>query len=280
MKGITNIGDINLFQAINACVSVLAPINSTIVLNKDNITLYPIIWEKDGNSHFVQALFFVTPSLFNNSAWTITATDGINTVSKTIIINEAKKYDIELYYYVPYEYQAVEYLESSGTQWIETGIVPNQNIVAQIKFMNLTITGNCIFGYQATETSDWRFFNTNGQYYFDQYADRIYGAVCPPYTIQELELGDYYVKNLVNNSYIISGTKVDFTGTTTITLNKGSAMSNNRWYYAKIFSSGELVSDLVPCYRKADTVAGMWNRVTNTFITNSGTGTFIVGRDI
>ena len=32
------------------------------------------------------------------------------------------------------EYQPIEYLESTGTQWIDTGIKPNQNIRVMIKF--------------------------------------------------------------------------------------------------------------------------------------------------
>ena len=38
--------------------------------------------------------------------------------------------------------------------------------------------------------------------------------------------------------------------------------------------------DMYPCYRKADGVAGMWDKTTQTFRTNNGSGTFIVGEPI
>jgi len=38
--------------------------------------------------------------------------------------------------------------------------------------------------------------------------------------------------------------------------------------------------NLVPCYHKTDNVAGMYDLATSTFLTNNGTGTFIVGPDV
>lgn len=38
--------------------------------------------------------------------------------------------------------------------------------------------------------------------------------------------------------------------------------------------------DLVPCYRKADTVIGFYDVVNDVFYTNEGTGTFVKGPDV
>lgn len=51
-------------------------------------------------------------------------------------------------------------------------------------------------------------------------------------------------------------------------------------YRFQIEKGGELVRDLIPCYRKSDNVIGMFDRVQKVFITNSGSGTFDVGQDI
>jgi len=48
-------------------------------------------------------------------------------------------------------------------------------------------------------------------------------------------------------------------------------------YYAKIWNKGDLVRDLIPCYRKSDNEAGMYDLVTETFFTNAGTGEFLYG---
>jgi hypothetical protein len=37
---------------------------------------------------------------------------------------------------------------------------------------------------------------------------------------------------------------------------------------------------LIPCYRKSDKVAGMYDRINDVFYTNAGTDLFIVGPDI
>lgn len=51
-------------------------------------------------------------------------------------------------------------------------------------------------------------------------------------------------------------------------------------YYAKYYANDVLACDLVPCYRIADTVIGFYDKVSETFYTNSGTGTLVKGSDV
>lgn len=48
-------------------------------------------------------------------------------------------------------------------------------------------------------------------------------------------------------------------------------------YYDK---NGDLICDLVPCYRKSDGVIGMYDVVRDMFLTNVGSGSFTKGADI
>ena len=41
-----------------------------------------------------------------------------------------------------------------------------------------------------------------------------------------------------------------------------------------------LVREFIPCYRKADSVAGLYDLANNTFYTNAGSGVFVVGPDV
>jgi hypothetical protein len=50
--------------------------------------------------------------------------------------------------------------------------------------------------------------------------------------------------------------------------------SSAKLYSCKIYESGTLVRDFVPCYRKSDTEIWVYDLVTNAFFTNQGTGTF------
>jgi hypothetical protein len=51
-------------------------------------------------------------------------------------------------------------------------------------------------------------------------------------------------------------------------------------YNVKIYTSGNLVRDFIPCYRKSDDVIGLYDLVNDAFYTNAGTGTFTKGGDI
>lgn len=55
----------------------------------------------------------------------------------------------------------------------------------------------------------------------------------------------------------------------------------NRIYSFTMYNSqNEKIADLIPCYRKADSVIGMYDNVNNRFLTNQGTGIFTVGSDV
>lgn len=49
--------------------------------------------------------------------------------------------------------------------------------------------------------------------------------------------------------------------------------------YLQITQGTSVIHDYVPCYRKADNVAGLYDLVTGTFLTNAGSGTFAVGNN-
>ena len=56
--------------------------------------------------------------------------------------------------------------------------------------------------------------------------------------------------------------------------------SSSRIYYMKIYDSNTLVRNFIPCYRKSDTVAGLYDTVNDVFYTNAGSGVFTVGLNV
>lgn len=54
----------------------------------------------------------------------------------------------------------------------------------------------------------------------------------------------------------------------------------SRLGYLQFYDEDTLMIDLIPCYRKADNVIGMYDLVNDKFYTNEGTGTFLKGKDV
>lgn len=52
---------------------------------------------------------------------------------------------------------------------------------------------------------------------------------------------------------------------------------SGKLYNLKITDGTNVIKNFVPCYRKSDNVAGLYDLVNNVFYTNQGTGNFIVG---
>jgi hypothetical protein len=56
--------------------------------------------------------------------------------------------------------------------------------------------------------------------------------------------------------------------------------SSAKWKRVIIYTNGKKVRDMIPCYRKNDSVIGMYDIVNDTFYTNSGTGAFLKGANV
>ena len=62
-----------------------------------------------------------------------------------------------------------------------------------------------------------------------------------------------------------------------------NALERFSWWRVKYFivrQSGDVVCHLIPCYRKSDDVIGMYDIVSNQFLTNAGTGAFTKGANV
>ena len=69
---------------------------------------------------------------------------------------------------LPTGYQELEYIQSTGTQWIDTGVAVKSTLVSQLGFNMSANTGGVIFGNTAGgDATDSRLFNYEGNCYFD-----------------------------------------------------------------------------------------------------------------
>ena len=191
-------------------------------------------------------------------------------------------------YRLPDEYQEVEYIESSGTQYINTNYKPSPNARFELKVTYKTTSGVVFGTYNNGWETGYGYYH-NSQvteyewvHYFDNYRTSLLGS---NNTTQEIVVSA--------GSVWVNGTQTFSTNPKTFTLRYalyifGGNWSNNRveqpipikMYYFKIKDYGNFkILDLVPCYRKSDNVIGMYDTVNSVFYTNAGTGAFTKGPD-
>lgn len=186
---------------------------------------------------------------------------------------------------LPKEYYRLEYIQSSGTQYINTGVYPTENhkVVARL-FTNETGNKNWFGANGSRETSDSYCFNsmstTSIEYvfgYMSAWKTQATSGVVG--NIFNVEFGKSAIK--INGDTIATPSYSSFgTPTKTLTIfvrNGGSAYISGRVYYFKMYDGETLVIDYIPAQRKSDNVIGLYDDVTQTFYTNAGTGTFTAG---
>lgn len=190
---------------------------------------------------------------------------------------------------LPLAYLRVDYLESDGTQYIETDINCPAEIVA---YETLTITknndqygwGNRANGYQICGFGQYNRYLQMfyGNYYKWNWDDGFRIEVGKKYETKQV-LKDGYQTYFVNG--IQYGTEHyaqnnKGTGDTILLFRaRGSGLVGYmRLHYMCFMNANEAekLGEFVPCVRKSDSKPGMYDTVTKTFYTNAGTGEFIV----
>ena len=195
---------------------------------------------------------------------------------------------------IPTEYQEVEYIESTGTQWIDTGYIPTLKTQARVifsptaannigyfgarfdpyRFCCTTYSGGKLFGLNV-KNNDW----TLNRYSIE--ANVIYDC--------EMSNGYSRINNVENTeSELTENDWSSVVGTFVLcgkdTLGKIQLQQGNRtqakWYFCSLAEDNVLICNLLPCYRKSDNEIGMYDAVSKTFFTNSGTGVFLKGNDV
>ena len=187
------------------------------------------------------------------------------------------------------EYQTVEYLESTGTQWIDLGIPLTQNSKVEMLISNLdtSATGGKIFGSRssATENNFSVLFGQVGGIQslvvdFCNYRDNRFAYAFGEDEFYEISVSSSMMK--INESEQVVSVYTDFTTPSNAYLFNCSGSypaaygnATMRVHYCKMYDGDSLERDFVPCYRKSDGKSGMYDLATKTFFTNAGTGEFI-----
>ncbi len=205
-------------------------------------------------------------------------------VSKTAFYNQGTgkfKYKVK----IPNAYQQVEYIESSGTQYIDTGYVPQDKTSIDVSFeYNVLPTSSSyqtlisagVGTYQLVEVEAsnviyFRYFSTGS-------SSATYNpALNTKYNINISSNGELSVDN-----HSAQSAYQGVVDTNLFLLRRANNINYfiGKLYSCQIYDNGSLVRCFVPCYHKSDNVIGLYDAVNDKFYTNAGTGTFTKGGDI
>jgi hypothetical protein len=184
------------------------------------------------------------------------------------------------------EYQPIEYLESTGTQYIDTGFKPTNKTVVEIdyQFTQLARSGT---SYQIGAGSDnnstrFRFIiGSNGNVMECSLGTNVRFSGINALNRHILKIDainrtcsiDNTLENQINNYF--GGSDRTFY---IFNLNNGTSVYKHyaRCFYLKIYDNGILVRDFIPVLDSSGTPC-MFDKVEKKFYYNQGTGQFIAG---
>ena len=183
---------------------------------------------------------------------------------------------------LPNGYKRLEYIQSSGTQYIDTGFKPNQNTKIELDVLSAEGTSSnipYIFGAQDSNNyfvATWVLGYGNGMV---TTGINLYDG---KFHVVKVENGALYK----DGSIIAQRTVSSFSISVTIFLFAVNSSRQSTGAYGacklrscKIYNNGMLVRDFIPC-KNPSGIIGLWDDVNSVFYQNAGSGTFTSGPEV
>ena len=184
--------------------------------------------------------------------------------------------------HLPPGYTELEYLETTGSPYVDTGIVGKSGISVQAKFIIANTGAGALMGNR--QSGNTRFFPVlwaNSGWDATIGDDRITGLLATNtiYTTYFNSTSSGWTFD-VNNERISSGNAV---GSNTNNMwmfainNNGNPQYpfRGKMFFVKIWQDGDLVREFIPA--KHDNVIGVYDKVSRTFFTAQGNGELVAG---
>lgn len=189
---------------------------------------------------------------------------------------------------LPEEYQEVEYLECDGNQYIDIGFAPSSGVYIKLSslvtnvddYMPLIGTLDTKYGIgylNETRVGTWYW---TGSYLNGNYLDSpesLYNKTIDweiqtgPNSFYKIKIGNQVVtKEYTNNLNYEYGKNLHL-------FYDGMHYFKGRVGRIKIVQEGEIVRDLIPCYRKEDNEIGLYDLINGGFYANLGSSKLIMG---
>nr|DAK59068.1 MAG TPA: hypothetical protein [Caudoviricetes sp.] len=178
---------------------------------------------------------------------------------------------------LPEGYTEVQYIQSTGAQYVDTGFKPNQDSRVLIKLSTSETGSHTVFGADLGWTDDGFALGVGFTHYGKETG-----------TISGLNNGSPHEVDFNKNIISMDGNPVLTMGNSTFSVPHNLALfANNRaggiqekttmvLYYCQIYNGNIVIRDYIPCKNAAGAV-GLYDLIGQKFYGNSGTGVFTAG---
>ncbi len=191
---------------------------------------------------------------------------------------------------LPDGYTQLEYIQSSGTQYIDTLFKPDQDTRVAVDFETTSSSTDsmALFGARnATNVAAFTVWLSAGNQIGAQYGANAWDA----YAITATFYGQIFTYDLNKNVFSV-GTQTRTLASavfstnsnlTVFAINTNNSVDNRRvsgkLYSCKIYDNGTLIRDFVPCKNLLNAI-GLYDTVNGQFYANAGSGTFVAGPEV
>lgn len=186
---------------------------------------------------------------------------------------------------LPAGYTELEYIESTGTQYIDTCFKPNQDtrVVADIQMVGTPVNAFFFGGRTSTTSNIFCFlwlesnkvfrtdYNNKQKSVSGVYNDRVF----VDFNKNIVEMNGTVIEHTYG-TFQSTGNLFIFAASTSGTM---SSPASARLYSFKMYDNGTLIRDFVPCTNTSGTV-GLYDMVNGIFYGNAGTGVFTAGVEV
>ena len=194
---------------------------------------------------------------------------------------------------LPAGYTEIKYIQSSGTQYINTGVVPITTTRVVVDFSLTSAAGGQWNGWGSTGSKESFFFGADA-------GGTFMASVSGNWTKSNTGVAI----NTARHTFDLSSAALKFDGQTFVNESASpfsNAASGNtlylfamhwgwspgiggyvsmRLYSCQIYDGETLVRDFVPVVKDSDGKAGLYDTVTDSFFGNSGTDDFVAGDEV
>lgn len=188
---------------------------------------------------------------------------------------------------LPSEFQEVEYIESTGTQYIDTGLTPNGNYSFDIKINASTNRKSILGALEGWEKNAISLYINDYNNLLWSFANKSKQATHNSFPLNtDIQItSNRGTLRAGNEVVILDNSSFNYIGRNIILFGTNGPLGPVEFalmklYYCKWYDGNTLIRDFIPCYRKSDNEVGLYDIVNKQFYTNQGTGSFLCGRPL